>query len=189
MSNVTVTKAMNGVDVEKLWETVNAIGATPNLADFEFRLKNKWIIGGHNRSTIKNFYGAGQEDTTRQEAFVLDADEPLILLGTNKAPNPGEYLLHALAACVTSALVYHAAARGIKIEEVESRVEGDIDVRGFLGLDESVPKGFKDIRIRFKIKADVPDEELESLCQLGPTFSPVFDTITRAVNVDVGLDK
>ena len=189
MSNATITGAVNGVDVEKLLETINVIRETTDLADFKFRLRNKWITGGHSRSTIKNFYGAGQEDTTRNEAFVVDADEPQILLGTNEAPNPGEYLLHALAACVTSALVYHAAARGIKIEEVESRVEGDIDVRGFLGLDESVPKGFKDIRIRLKIKADVPDEQLESLCQLGPTFSPVFDTITRAVNVNVALDK
>lgn len=189
MSKLTITNATNGLDVKKLMETIKVIKETPNLADFQFRLKNKWIIGGHNRSTIKSFYGAGQEDTTRKEAFVLDADEPQILLGTNKAANPGEYLLHALAACVTSAIVYHASARGIRIEEIESRLEGDINVQGFLGLDENVPKGFRDIRIRFKIKADVPDEQLEELCRLGPTFSPVFDTITRAVNVDVGLDK
>jgi uncharacterized OsmC-like protein len=100
-----------------------------------------------------------------------------------------EYLLHALAACVTTSMVYHAAAKGIRIEEVESRVEGDIDLRGFLGLDENVPRGYKSIRMKFKIKADAPEEKLEEIVRLGPTFSPVFDTVTRAVNVEVGLDK
>lgn len=183
------TEMVNGVDVGKLFETIDAIKQTPNLAVFKFRLNNEWIDGGHNRSTIKNFYGAGQEDATRQGPFVLEADEPPVLLGKDQAPNPVEYLLHALAACVTTSMVYHAAAKGIRIEEVESRVEGDIDLRGFLGLDENVPRGYKNIRMTFKIKADAPDEKLEEIVRLGPSFSPVFDTVTRAVNVEVGLDK
>lgn len=190
MSQQTAPReAVNGVNVSQLFETIEVIKKTPNLADFKFRLNNRWIECGHNRSTIKNFYGAGQEDTSRREPFVLDADEPPVLLGTDKAPNPVEYLLHALAACVTTSLVYHAAAKGIRLEEVQSRVEGDLDLHGFLGMDETVPRGYKNIRIKFKIKADVPDEELEELCKLGPTFSPVFDTVTRAVNVEVGLDR
>ena len=184
-----VASHVNGVNVEQVVATIMAISGNPNLADFKFRLNNNWITCGHNRSTIKTFYGAGQEDESRKEPFILDADEPPILLGTDKAPNPVEYLLHALAACVTTSLVYHAAVKGIKIEEIESRVEGDIDLHGFLGLDENVPCGYKNIRIKFKIKADVPDEELEELCQLGPTFSPVFDTLVRPVQVEVGLDK
>jgi uncharacterized OsmC-like protein len=180
---------VNGVNVAKLFETVNAIRQTPNLAVFKFRLSNEWIDGGLNCSTTKNFYGAGREDTARQEPFVLEADEPPVLLGKDRAPNPVEYLLHALAACVTTSMVYHAAAEGIRIEEVESRVEGDIDLRGFLGLDENVPRGYKNIRMKFKIKADAPDEKLEEIVRLGPTFSPVFDTVTRAVNVEVELDK
>ena len=182
-------RVVNGVNVEGLFETIEAIKGQPNLADFTFSLKNRWIACGHNRSTIQNFYGAGKEDTSRQEPFVLDADEPPILLGTDKGPNPVEYLLHALAACVTTSLVYHAAAKGIQLEEVQTRLEGDIDLHGFLVMDDSVPRGYKNIRIKFKIKADVPDEQLEELCQLGPTFSPVFDTVTRAVNVEVGLDQ
>ena len=180
---------VNGVNVEQLVATILAIAVKPNMADFKFRLNNKWITSGQNRSTIKNFYGAGEEDSSRKEPFILDADEPSVLLGTDKAPNPVEYLLHALVACVTTSLVYRAALKGIKIEELESRVEGDIDLHGFLGLDENAPCGYKNIRIKFKIKADVPDEELEELCQLGPTFSPVFDTVTRPVHVEVGLDK
>ena len=189
MQQIEVATKVNGVDVGKLFETIDAIKKTPNLADFKFRLSNRWITCGHTRSTIKNFYGAGQEDTTRKEPFILDADEPAILLGTDKGPNPVEYLLQALVACVTSALVFHAAARGIKIEELESRAEGDIDLHGFLGLDENARRGYKNIRIKFKIKADVPDEQLEELCRLGPTYSPVFDTVTRGTNVEVGLDK
>lgn len=189
MSQQTLQRDVNGVQVDRLFDTIEAIRETPNLADFKFRLSNEWLTGGRNRSTIENFYGAGKEDGSRQEPFVLEADEPPVLLGTDMAPNPVEFLLHALAACVTTALVYHAAAKGIRLEEVQSRVEGDIDLHGFLGMDENVPRGYKNIRIRFKIKADVPDEELEELLKLGPAFSPVFDTVTRAVNVDVGLDR
>jgi uncharacterized OsmC-like protein len=179
----------NGVDVERLFETVEAIRQTPNLAVFKFRLNNEWVEGGFNRSTVKNFYGAGEEQAARKEPFVIEADEPPVLLGTDRAANPVEHLLHALAACVTTSLVYHAAAKGVKIDEVESRLEGDIDLRGFLGLDDSVPRGYRQIRMRLRIKADVPDERLEELVRLGPTYSPVFDTVTRAVIVEVGLER
>lgn len=189
MADVTVTNEINGIDVQKLFQTVDAVRSTPNLGAFKFRLENKWIGGGQNRSSIKNYYGAGQEQVDRKEAFVLDADEPPVLLGKDVAPNPVEYLLHALTACVTTSIVYHAAAMGVRIQEIRSRTEGNLDLRGFLGLDDSVPRGFQDIRIRFRIKADVPEEQLAEICKLGPTYSPVFDTVTRAVKVDVGLDR
>lgn len=188
MQEMTVSTKMNGVDVDRLFETIEAIKQMPRLADFKFRLRNRWINGGLNRSTIKNFYGA-EKDNQRQEPFVLDADEPQVLLGEDTAPNPVEYLLHALVACVTTSLVYHAAAKGIKLQEVETRAEGEIDLHGFLGLDDGVRRGYKNIRIKFRIKADVPEEELEDLCRLGPTYSPVFDSITRGVNVEVALDR
>ena len=119
----------------------------------------------------------------------MDADEPPLLLGTGKRPNPVEYLLTALAACVTTSLVYHAAAKGIVLKSVESRLEGDIDVRGFLGISKDVRKGYQEIRMYFKIDADVPDEELQELVQLGPNYSPVFDSITNGVPVKVQLDN
>lgn len=183
------TGEVNGVDLNRLFETGEAFRRTPGLAAFKFRVNNEWINSGHNRSTIKTFYGAGREQDSRSEPFIIESDGPPVLLGTDRGANPLEYLLHALAACVTTSLVYHAAARGIRIEEVISTVEGDLDIRGFFGLDGEIPRGYKDIRIRFKIKADVPDERLEELLQLGPAFSPVFDTITRPVNVEVSLDK
>jgi uncharacterized OsmC-like protein len=185
---MTEKKDVNGVDVDKLFETINAVKDAPVIAKFKFRANNKWIKGGYNRTTIKNFYGT-QKDHIHDKPFELDADEPPLLLGEDNGPNPVEYALTALAACVTTSIVYHAAAKGIKLNSVESRLEGDIDLRGFLGLSEDVPRGYKEIRMYFKIDADVPDEKLQELVQLGPTYSPVFDTITRAVPVSVQLEK
>ena len=185
---MTEKKGLNGVDVDKLFETINAVKNAPVIAKFKFRANNKWIKGGHNRTTIKNFYGI-QKDHVHDKPFELDADEPPLLLGEDKGPNPVEYALTALAACVTTSIVYHAAAKGIKLNAVESRLEGDIDLRGFLGLSKDVPRGYKEIRMYFKIDADVSDEKLQELVQLGPTYSPVFDTITRAVPVSVQLEK
>jgi uncharacterized OsmC-like protein len=181
-------KVINGVDVEKLFGTIDAIKDTPGIAKFKFHAKNKWINGGHNRTTITNFYGA-QKDHPRKKPFELEADEPPVLLGEDLGPNPVEYALTALAACVTSSIVYHAAAKGIRLNSVESRLEGDIDLRGFLGLSKDVPRGYQQIRMYFKIDADLPKERLEELLQLGPTYSPVYDTITRAVPVTVQLEK
>jgi uncharacterized OsmC-like protein len=181
-------KIVNGVKVDELFGTIENIKKAPVIAKFKFRANNKWIEGGHNRTTINHFYGT-QKDHAHAKPFELDADEPPLLLGQDKGPNPVEYALTALAACVTTSLVYHAAAKGIILNSVESRLEGDIDLRGFLGLSKDVPKGYKEIRMYFKIDADVPDEQLEELVQLGPTYSPVYDTITRAVPVKVQLEK
>ena len=183
MSNV-----INGVDVTNLMQTIDAVKADPTVAKFRFRLNNEWIEGGHNRSTLNEFYGAGQSHQ-RPSTFFLHADEPIVLLGHDSAPNPAEYLLTALAACVTSALVYHAAARGIKIDEIESQVEGDVDVRGFLGLDERVRKGFQNIRMTLAIRADVNDEQLEELASLGTGFSPVFDSVSNGVPITVRTER
>lgn len=181
-------KVINGVNVTELLQTVDAVKADPTVAIFRFRLKNEWVDGGHNRSTLNEFYGAKQE-FQRPQTFMLHADEPLVLLGHDKAPNPGEYLLNALAACVTTSLVYHAAARGIEIEQVETKIEGEIDVRGFLGLDESVRKGFQNIRITLAVQADVTDEQLKEIAGLGQGFSPVFDSIANGVPIAVRTER
>jgi organic hydroperoxide reductase OsmC/OhrA len=119
----------NGVDTEKMFATLDLIKAQPELARFQFRATNRWIEGAHNRSTIKGFYAAGGEDTSRGEAFVIDAGEPAILLGADTGANPAEYLLHALAACLTTSIVYVAAARKVRLTSVESTLTGDLDVR------------------------------------------------------------
>ena len=183
MSQSVINGTVNGVNVERMGATVQAVRKDPTLAAFRFRTANVWINGGHNRSTIKSFYGAGVEDTVRAKPFVVDAAEPPVLLGEDQAPNPAEYVLHALAACLTTSLVYHAATRGIRIESVESQVEGDLDLRGFLGLSDEARRGFQEIRVRFTIKSDASKEQLEELTK----FSPVYDTIANPVSVSISI--
>jgi len=181
-------KTINGVAVDDLSKTVDAIKATPAIAKFKFRIRNQWVDAGQNSSTADTFYGAGQE-RSRPKPFVLEADEPPVLLGKDTGANPVEHLLHALASCLTTSMVYHAAARGIQIEEVESSLEGDIDLHGFLDLDKKVRNGYQGIRVNFKIKADVPDGKLQEIGQLGPGHSPVFDSLTNGVPVSVTAER
>jgi len=184
----TLPKRLNGVPIDGLMATVDAIKQAPSLGKFRFRIRNQWIDGPRSETTVGDFYGAGME-RSHERSLVLNVDEPAILLGDDTAVNPGEYLLHTLAACMTSTIAYHAAARGIEIEELESTVEGDVDLQGFLGLDESVRKGFQGIRVQFKIKAAVPDEQLQEICNLGTQFSAVFDTLTRGVPISVTSER
>jgi len=179
---------INGVNVDGLSSTVTAIKATPAIAKFTFRIQNEWVGASQNRSTVDTFYGAGQTQD-RARPFVLEADEPPVLLGKDEAANPVEHLLHALAACLTTSMVYHAAARGIQIEAVESSLEGDIDLHGFLDLDPKVRKGYQGIRVTFKIKAGVTDEQLQEITQLGTGHSPVFDSLTCGVPVSVATER
>ena len=184
----TYSKMINGVDVDRLFETIDAVNENPAIAKFKFRINNQWISGGHNRTTIKDFYGAG-ENHKHEEPFELDADEHQLLLGEDKGPNPVEYLLKGLAGCLTSSLIYHAAAKGIEIQGVESRLEGDIDLRGFLGLSDGVPVGYENIRVYFKIDADVSEEQKEELLAMAQKYSPVFNTVSNSAPVAVKLDK
>lgn len=178
------TETVNGVNVAELRKTIENVKATPGLAKFKFRVRNEWLEGGHNRSTVGDFYGANQE-IPHQQKFVLEADEPPLLLGKDLGANPVEHLLHALAACVTSSMVYHAAAHGIKIDEIESSIDGNIDLRGFLGLDKNVRNGYESIRMNFRIKADAPDDKIQEICDMGPKFSPVFDSVSKGVPITV----
>ena len=175
---------VNGVNVDGLSATVDAIKAAPAIAKLSFRVHNQWKGAGENCSTVDGFYGAGQE-RRRDKPFFLKADEPPVLIGGDAAANPVEDLLHALASCLTTSMVYHAAARGIRIEQVESVFEGDLDLRGFLDLDRDVRKGYQAIRVHFRIKADAPEEQLQEIVRLGTGHSPVFDSLTRGVPVSV----
>ena len=180
--------AVNGVDVDQLFSTIDLIKEKPEIAQFKFRATNKWIDGTHNRATIKDFYGAGQEDSTRNP-MAFEIDEPPVLCGNNLGANPVEYLLVALSGCLTTSMIAHASAKGIEIRGVESRYEGNIDLRGFLGISEDVPVGYQDIRVYFKIDADVSDDQKEELVQMAQKYSPVFNTITKSAPVSVHLDK
>ena len=183
MTTVKQTECLNGVDVARLKGTLAAIRRDETLASFQFRLTNRWQGGSHNQSGIRGFYGT-QQQHEHPHPFSLDNDEPEVLLGDDEFPNPVEYLLHALAGCVTTTMVCHAASRGIEIESIESTLEGDIDLRGFLGLSDEVPRGFKQIRVTMRVKSDAPPDKLAELAK----FSPVFSTITRATPVSVNVE-
>ncbi len=185
---LTQEKKVNGVNVDQLFKTIDLIKEKPEIARFKFRATNKWIDGTHNRATVKDFYGAGQEDASR-EPMVFELDEPPVLLGKNLGTNPVEYLLVALSGCLTTSLIAHASARGIEIKGVESRYEGDLDLRGFLGLSEDVKVGYENIRVYFKIDADVSEEQKEELIRMAQKYSPVFNSITNPVPVSVHLEK
>ncbi|HSF65810.1 MAG TPA: OsmC family protein [Nitrospiraceae bacterium] len=185
MSQAVMNGVVNGVDVGRMGTTIQALQQNTSLAAFRFRADNRWIDGGHNQSTIRSFYGAGEEDTVRTKPFLLDADEPPILLGKDQGANPVEYVLHALAACLTTSLVYHAAAQGIRIESVESKLEGDLDLRGFLGISGQIRKGYESIRVHITVKSDASAEQLKKLT----TFSPVYDIVSNPVPVSIQIDK
>lgn len=188
MTQATKEKTVNGVNVDQLFKTIDMIKENPAIARFQFRAANKWINGTHCRGTIKDFYGALQEDDTRPPMH-FDMDEPPVLLGNNEGRNPVEYLLVALSGCLTTSLVAHASARGIRIRGVQSRYEGDIDLRGFLGISEDVPVGYQDIRVYFTIDADLSEAEKEELIRMAQKYSPVYNTITRTTPVSVHLDR
>jgi uncharacterized OsmC-like protein len=183
-ASTRVKPPRNGVDTPNLLATVNAVGQQPDLAKFQFRASNTWISGAHNRTTIDGFYGAGQELKHATPAS-YDADHPAVLVGADNAPTPVEFLLHALAACLTSGLANIAAARGIDLTEVTSTLEGDIDLQGILGLSDEVRNGFEHIRVSFVVKGDAPAEKLTALVEQSRARSAVFDVITNRVPVSI----
>jgi uncharacterized OsmC-like protein len=174
---------VNGLNVQAAVDTIAALKADKSLAKFQFRARNTWINGGENRSTIRDFYGAGQEDSSRTASFEFTNGEPPVLLGNNEGANPVEFLLHALAGCVTTTFVLHAMARGITIKKLSTELKGNIDLQGLLGLDDSVPAGYEQIDIKMNVKADCSDEELDALLAYTQQHSPVCNTVCRPVPV------
>lgn len=176
---------INGVDVTVVTEVIEAIEVDKTLAQAQFRAKNRWVDGGLNRTHIKGFYAGGQEDDTRTESFTLNNDEPMIIAGGDTTPNPVEYVLHALAGCLTTTMVYHAAVQGIAIEAIESQLEGDIDLRGLFGLSDTVRKGYQDVRVTMRVKSDADAGHLKELAM----FSPVYDMVSGSVPVTLTVEK
>lgn len=181
----TITKTINGFDLAQIAGTVSALQADPSLGAFVLRVENNWIAGGHNRSRIQGFYGVGQEDTSREEPFFLDNDEPPVLLGKNLGPNPAEALLHGMVGCMTTSMVLLAAARGIEVGAVTARVEADVDLRGFLGLDPEVPREYQKIRVSYQIEG-VTEAEKKDLLELTKQ-SPMYNTIINPVAVELSV--
>jgi uncharacterized OsmC-like protein len=194
MSNAAATETktrqrvpLNGVDTPTLFATIDAVKAQPELGKFQFRATNRWMSGTHSRSRIETFSGAGGEHRHMGDVQ-FDADHPAVLVGTDKAPAAVEFLLHAIAACITSGIGNIAAARGVTLTEVESTVEGDIDLRGILGLSNEVRNGYERLRVNFRIKGDASPEKLREIVEQSKSRSAVFDVLTKGTVVEVTAD-
>ena len=187
MSDTTTTRpaVRNGVDTATLFATLDAIKGTPELAKFQFRATNRWISGAHSQSTIDGFYGAKQE-MRHEVVHVADTDHPAVLVGSDKGPTPVEYLLHALASCLTAGVATIAAARGVNLAEVTSTVEGDIDLLGLLGMSKEVRNGYQQIKVTFNVKGDDP-EKLRQVVEQSRKRSAVFDVLTNGVPVSIDV--
>ncbi len=182
----TASPIRNGVDTATLFATLDAVKGDTDIAKFQFRATNRWVSGTHNRSTIHGYHGAKQEMTHR-EPFTFDADHPPVLVGSDNGPTPVEFLLHALAACLTAGIANVAAARGVNLTEVSSTVEGDIDLLGILGLSDDVRNGYQQIKVSFVIRGDDPDK-LRSVVEQSRRRSAVFDVVTNGVPVSIDVD-
>jgi len=185
-STTTTRPPRNGVDVPTLFATLDAVKAQPEAARFQFRAVNRWISGTHSRTTIHGFFGVGEEQE-HTSAYTYDADHPEVLVGTDKAASPVEIVLHGLAACLTAGIGNIASARGIELTSVESRLEGDIDLQGLLGLSDEVRNGYERIRASFTVTGDASDEELRTVVEQSRARSAVFDIVTNGVPVDIDV--
>ena len=178
---------LNGVDTPTLFATLDAVKAHPELATFQFRATNRWLSGTHSRSRIETFSGAGGEH--RHAGIVeFDADHPAVLVGADHAPTPVEFLLHAIASCITSGIGNIAAARGVTLYEVESTVEGDIDLRGILGISSEVRNGYRGLKASFRIKGDASPEKLREIVEQSRARSAVYDVLTKGVPVELAVE-
>jgi uncharacterized OsmC-like protein len=184
---ITDSPMRNGVDTATLFATLDAVKAAPAAAQFKFRASNRWVSGTHSRGTMDGFFGVGEE-RTHKRPFTADVDHPEVLVGADNGPTPVEYVLHALAACLTAGLANIAAARGIELTEVTSTVEGDIDLNGILGLDPSVRNGFEQIKVSFNVKGNAPEEKLRALVEQSRSRSAVYDIITNQVPVSIEVN-
>jgi uncharacterized OsmC-like protein len=180
-------KPLNGVDVPNLFATINVVKENPPLAKFQFRTKHRWLKGTHSRGTIETFSGAGGEHT-HKTTFTVDADHPAVLVGDDNAPLPVEYILYGLGACIIGGIANIAGARGVTLTEVEASIEGDMDLRGILGLSSEVRNGYEGIRATFTIKGDAPAEKLREVVEQARARSAVFDIITNKVPVQIGIN-
>jgi uncharacterized OsmC-like protein len=177
---------LNGVDTPTLFATINAVKGTPALANFQFRARNEWVRGTNSRSRIESFSGAGGEHQ-HVRVFEFDADHPAVLVGNDAGPTPVEFLLVALSSCLTAGVANIAAARGVKLNRIESAVEGDMDLRGILGLSKDVRNGYQGIRVKFTIDGDAPAETLRAIVDQSRARSAVFDVISNGVPVDIAV--
>ena len=186
---MSTSVSTNGIDVEQLVQTIEAIKADPGLASFTFRATTAWQEGTHSVAQIGSFTHAGEEDRSRAAPLLLEGDEPPVLLGRNIGPNAVELVLAALGFCYSVGFVANAAARGIELEELTYEIEGDLDLRSFLGISDEVRPGFHGIRAKATVKATgAGEQELTELCRYVQDTSPVRDVLANPVPVATTIE-
>jgi uncharacterized OsmC-like protein len=186
MTTMTVTgdTFYNGVNVTKLGQTIEAVKQQPQIGQFKFRVRNQWDNGSHSVATVDTFYGTCEE-LEHKRPFVMHADEPPVLLGQDNGANPVEFVLAGVSGCMTTTLAYHAALRGLNIEDISSEFEGDIDLQGLLELDQKMRNGYREIRVKFKVKGDPDEQTIQELLRK----SPVYDTLANPVKIKIEVEK
>lgn len=187
--NTTEADVVNGIDVDALKAAVEVIKENPDLGRFRFRARNRWIYGPHCATTIQDFWAGDEEDTSRAMPFTLEADEPAVLMGFDNGPNATEMALAALASCLNATFMFNAAAQGIHIDELQIDLEGNLDLRGFLGISEDVRRGYEAIQVTFRVKSDASEEKIKELVELAQKRSPVFDIVTNQTPVSVRVER
>lgn len=185
-TNTIERPARNGVDVPTLLATLDVVKGAPAAAQFQFRATNRWVSGNHSRTTIHDFFGAGEE-REHVRVYSFDGDHPEVLVGEDNGPTPVEYLLVGLTACLTAGIGNIASVRGVDLYEVESTIEGDIDLNGIFGFDPNARNGYQQIRVHFTIKGDASDEVLREIVEQSRQRSAVYDVLTNGVPVSVDV--
>jgi uncharacterized OsmC-like protein len=175
---------LNGIHTPGLFATIDVVKNQPQLAAFQFRAKGKWLRGTHMQTTMADFSGAGGEHS-HKAAYTAEADHPAVLCGQDNGPTPVEYVLHALAACITAGIANIAAARGVALHSVTSALEGDMDLRGILGLSKEVRNGFSAMRVTFDIKGDAPQAKLREIVEQACARSAVLDILSNGISITV----
>ena len=187
MSTKTVSSEqniLNGVNVSQLGETIHEVRKDPDIAHFIPKVRNQWHGGALNKARVKDYYIA-KENMQHKDTFEIQHDEPPILLGEDRGANPVEVLLAALSGCMTTTLAVYSAAENRKLDSVESEYEGDIDLQGFLGIDDGAHSGYNEIRVKFKVRGDATEEEIHEMVK----NSPVYDTLRRPIQIRIDVEK
>jgi uncharacterized OsmC-like protein len=182
----TATPVDNGVNVEFLTGARAALAEEPAGAQFAWRVTNTWVHGTHSRSSVRGFFGLGEEQTHRNE-FTFDGDHPELFSSEDNGATPVELLLVSLASCLTAGVAAVAQNRGIQLRSVSATLEGDMDVRGILGADPDVRNGFSGIKVSYSIDADATQDEKEALVAQSQKRSAVYDIVTNPTSVTVAV--
>jgi uncharacterized OsmC-like protein len=184
-----MSSTLNGVNVDQLLGTIDAVKNEPTMADFKFKAKTTWVKGGHCNTEIQSFTGANSVDKSRGKPFVLAGDEPPVLLGENHGPNAVEALLHALGSCLSVGIVYNASAQGINIKSLSFDIEGDLNLHAFLGLSESIRPGYSGINVKINANTDASQDKLDELCRYVEKTSPILDCIRNPVPITLTINS